>query len=499
MKSNRLLYNLPLRLAHFAGAILIVFLGLTGIRLAWFEKADLPLVLIDLIDDFAPAGPVMNYHLKAGHWLLLLGLFYLAYLFLSGDFRRYFSRSGAARYSLFRRLLYLLIIMTTAGSVLSGLLLYAGLFDPALILNIHRVSTCVLGVAVVIHLLTALFPLSRLNSILFGRKGLTNFRTTAFLMAVVIAALLGIGIQQNLDRSPILICSLQNRSVMIDGRESDIEWMGVNQITVPMWGGANFEGGATEVKIRSFHDRQLIYFLLQWDDPDRSYNRFLKKTGGGWVDVVSGNPGPAGETRYWEDQLALSFHKNPDGCLGSCHAGKGTSPWRHYTNGDTADVWFWKSVSSNPASQAQDGWWDATVDSSTGGMHYDNRAGGGDHSNLNFQWNQPYFFPRYHRNQSWIDIMANMHLPYEVRADSFAIGSKTPGVIVGPLVGDIADVRARARWQGGRWTLEIARFMTTGSKVDIVMKGELYLGIAPFSNARKDHAYHLRPIHLIIE
>jgi hypothetical protein len=67
------------------------------------------------------------------------------------------------------------------------------------------------------------------------------------------------------------------------------------------------------------------------------------------------------------------------------------------------------------------------------------------------------------------------------------------------MIGDAADVRARGRWRGGTWTLEIARRRATGSASDLIFRDELYLGVAVFDNAEKQHAYHVRPVRLVVE
>ena len=74
-----------------------------------------------------------------------------------------------------------------------------------------------------------------------------------------------------------------------------------------------------------------------------------------------------------------------------------------------------------------------------------------------------------------------------------------PAVLVAPSVGDRGDVKARGFWRNGEWTVEFARRLSTGSPFDIAFRGELYLGVAPFDNAESKHAYHLKPIRLVIE
>lgn len=296
-----------------------------------------------------------------------------------------------------------------------------------------------------------------------------------------------------------LISKIQNRRVFVDGRVSDIEWMGVDEISVAVQGGANQAGQKTVVRVKSFNNGKLIYFLLRWKDETRSLNRHLRKTKGGWIEIKSDKWSSYGETVFSEDQMALSFHKSTNGCLKSCHIDSEVSAGRHYTDGDTVDVWFWKAVSSNVAREAVDGWWGELTDDISGGVHVDNRAGGGAQSNLNEEWQEPYFLPKYYFVKSVIKILSNTYIPYSVEADKFPVGKEIPAVAVSPSIGDVSDVRAVGTFRGGEWTVEISRRLTTGSPFDLPLRDTLYMGIAIFDNAQKHHAYHLKPVQLIIE
>ena len=55
------------------------------------------------------------------------------------------------------------------------------------------------------------------------------------------------------------------------------------------------------------------------------------------------------------------------------------------------------------------------------------------------------------------------------------------------------------KWDGGKWTIEIARKLVTGSKTDVNF-GDLAkpygFGIAFFDNAQVRHAFIQEPLHL---
>ena len=83
--------------------------------------------------------------------------------------------------------------------------------------------------------------------------------------------------------------------------------------------------------------------------------------------------------------------------------------------------------------------------------------------------------------------------------EGLPLGSRVPAVLVAPAAGDRGDVMAEGRWHNGVWTVEFARKLGTGSAYDVRFNGTLSLGIAPFDNAASKHAYHLKPIRLVIE
>ncbi len=82
---------------------------------------------------------------------------------------------------------------------------------------------------------------------------------------------------------------------------------------------------------------------------------------------------------------------------------------------------------------------------------------------------------------------------------AFSIGAHIPSPLSAQAMGDRGVVQARGRWYNGEWTVELARRISTGSSFDAAFRGEWYLGIAPFHNSVCKHAYHLKPIKLVIE
>lgn len=80
------------------------------------------------------------------------------------------------------------------------------------------------------------------------------------------------------------------------------------------------------------------------------------------------------------------------------------------------------------------------------------------------------------------------------------MGTIIPGVIIaGEFAGDRADVRCAARWASGRWALEVARRLDTGSEYDVPIKTGIFMRVAAFDHSQIRHTRHVRPIRLEVE
>lgn len=504
VKAATLTYSLGVRLAHFLAIIVMLLLSVTGVRLAWFEGGFFSPEVNSLVDSLAPAGRTHSAHFALGMTFAAIGVFYLIYLLLSKEAPRLLALFLDRQYSFKKKFLYLLTLVVGLISFLSGVTLYCGLYDGpdgyTFMKYVHYYCFVFFLGFMVVHVIEVVISgRSKLNSIFFAGLHRGFFNAKVFGVSVLAALAAGIGAYMMIKIPATLVCREQNRYIVVDGREFDIEWMGADSLVVQTAGGMNFEGGASEVTIKAFHNGPYIYFLVKWTDYTRSYNRHLVKTKGGWVEQVSEYVDIFGESIYSEDKMALSFHKSHKGCLATCHVRAPDKMGLHHSGGDTVDVWQWMAVSTNPASEADDGWWGAYEDAIISGRHHDNIASGGSRSNLNEGWQQPYFLPQHLAMRDWIWIDSRDYVAYHPEIDSFAVGARVPAVLVAPAVGDRGDVKARGTWRNGVWTVEFARRLTTGSPFDAVFRGELYLGIAPFDNADSKHAYHLRPIRLVVE
>src|SRR5262249_39284602 len=92
-------------------------------------------------------------------------------------------------------------------------------------------------------------------------------------------------------------------------------------------------------------------------------------------------------------------------------------------------------------------------------------------------------------------------LPFAPELDAAMPGGTViPGVILsGGLSGDRADIRCAGRWASGRWSLEVARRLDTGSANDVAIESGVFMRVAAFDHSQIRHTRHVRPIRLEVE
>jgi thiosulfate reductase cytochrome b subunit len=328
---------------------------------------------------------------------------------------------------------------------------------------------------------------------------------------------------------------------VLDGDPSDGAWDRARAVTIRTVKGVNHGRGQVDVLVKALHDRKRVYFQFQWDDPDVSSKRWpLMKTEGGWK-VLQTAFEAADENVYYEDKLAMYITDVPNGsCAETCHLGVGPYSARgqkhglHYTRGEVGDLWHWKSVRTNPmgAATGQPGFIDdqhfrgpdpVPADLTTrytGGYYADPGRGGYDY---NFQKVDPYkplaqtyvlplFLPRANGIAPNADPATSEHgvtwwierasaIPYTKAADTYPVGTLIPNVVIDAPEGDRADVRARAAWRQGRWTLEAHRILDTKSPYDIAfaLGKPVYITIATYNRTETRHSEHIRPVRVVLE
>lgn len=284
---------------------------------------------------------------------------------------------------------------------------------------------------------------------------------------------------------------------------------------------SNGYGGMKEttVKIKSLYDDEYIYFYLQYADPTQSYARFPweKQADGSWKQLEN-KDSTGHENTYYEDKLGIyweiktrGFKKK--GCAVSCHMTENGmnngiedfSAGRKYTNkqGETIDMWHWKSVRTGPLGMIDDQFVDHTKDpkqNKNWGRKGDVKLGGGYKNNHNGNKTGPAYMnsPYSEANKYWVLPRTKTKF-----VDTFKTGDIVPGIEISPFKGPRADIHAKGVWKDGLWTLEIKRaLVTTGEKADVQdvqfrdLGGAYYFGLAVFDNTQINHLYHKGSIEL---
>jgi hypothetical protein len=288
----------------------------------------------------------------------------------------------------------------------------------------------------------------------------------------------------------------------VDG-EIDPVWEETTPITIQVAGGANM--GKTEVTLKSLYTDDTIFFLAQWADPTKSLERFPweKQPDGSWKQLQTKKK-EHDENTYYEDKLSFIWNIddsikgfNQNGCFVTCHAGEaGKAYGNKYTAdpGEMGDIWHWKSVRTNPVNQVDDQYLDSTrydpEKSPEAGRHGDPKEGGGYKSNVNEAGDAPAFTsPTQPAPPYW--ILDDEKQPFK---DTYNPGDKIAGIIVSPFVGDRGDIVGKGVYKDGKWTVEIARKLVTGSKYDVQFSDtakKYYFGVAVFDNAQVRHAFSM--------
>ena len=335
----------------------------------------------------------------------------------------------------------------------------------------------------------------------------------------------------------------------IDGETSDPIWRRIAPIYVVTEQGGNFDGkGETTVAIRAVHDGEWSYFLFVWDDPTRSLKQLpLMKAENGWHLLHDGYD-VGDERSYNEDKFSVLLTKLDVVLAGdrTFHAGSASVPGTpptlsgrglHYTmeEGVFVDVWQWKATSTGPAGFMDDDHFgppekptDAQFDGKApyrggftpdpGTASYMDNFG----PRLPQAYDQaiiprrlPKDFKAMMAALGQIDLDPNHgesdgarwymteeeSVPYSKGIDAeIPVGTIIPGVIMsGAFSGDRADVRCAARWAAGRWALEVARRLDTGSRYDTPISTGTFMRVAAFDHSQIRHTRHVRPIRLELE
>ncbi|MBI5322037.1 ethylbenzene dehydrogenase-related protein [Bradyrhizobium sp.] len=334
---------------------------------------------------------------------------------------------------------------------------------------------------------------------------------------------------------------------LVDGDASDRVWRNIHPFTLVTHHGDNFDGrGEARIDIRAVHDGVWAYFMFTWDDPTRSLKHLpLIKEADGWHLLHNGFEN-GDERDFSEDKFSVlftradvtiagdrTFHASPQPLADrpATMTGRGL----HYAaeGVGAVDVWLWKATSGGAAGWMDDGHFGPPLPPTPqqashaapykGGYAPDpGTAGYSDNFVANAAADRTIVPRRLPRDVvAMKEAMGELHLDpdqgessgsrwFMTEAESLAyspeldsrmpVGTVVPGVILsGEFSGDRADIRCAARWASGRWSLEVARRLDTGSPFDVPVESGVFMRVAAFDHTQIRHTRHVRPIRLEIE
>ncbi len=278
---------------------------------------------------------------------------------------------------------------------------------------------------------------------------------------------------------------------VVDGR-ADPVWQAAPAARITLGEGSQ---GSVEVTLRAVHTETRIYLLFEWPDRTESLGRAWEYGPAGWK---------AG--RGLEDRLNIawsiagSVRDFPSqGCQGLCHKTEGVM--RTSAAGERIDLWYWMAQRTNPVGVADN--WVMTheagvVDGQKTGRRPDVPAGAPFESN----WNEAAGRPRLtFRPGSKAGPVLRRTEAVEIQATArFRPGDRLPREVLAPPSGPRARIEARGLWQRGRWTVELARDLETGSPDDVQLSGAgpFPLAVSIHDDAQKDeHAQMGRDVLLL--
>lgn len=331
------------------------------------------------------------------------------------------------------------------------------------------------------------------------------------LLAASLALAFGAGAAQN-----VLTAVKAGAAPKLDGVANDAVWASAPEIKVAMRGGKNLPDGKTNATLKAAYTGDTLYILVQYDDPTNSLRRapYQKQANGTWIKLKDPADKGGDNNLYYEDKLAFiwniggsikAFGKT--GCFEMCHDNEPPKPYGNkYTEtaGELGDIWHLKSVRGGLSlGQIDNQYVDHTrydKDKAEGaGRHSDKKTGGG-YANMNLVNGKPEFMNKDGKAANkggtyWLNVADKA--PFD--DSKFVAGDEVASILVEKFQGERGVIDVGGKWEGGKYTFEIARPLKTTSKYDVQfdkLDGAYEFGVAVFDNAQVRHAYHRGPLVL---
>ena len=297
---------------------------------------------------------------------------------------------------------------------------------------------------------------------------------------------------------------------------ADPAWAKAKALSVPLAGGTNFKGGSSTATLKAVYSGDMLYMLLQYDDPTQSVRRspYQKQADGKWIKLKDPEDKGGDNNKVYEDKFALIWNINnsikgfnEQGCMVACHAGEAGKPYGNkYTaaEGETGDIWHMKSIRTGSIGQTDDQFLDSTRfdkdKAPEAGRKSDPKAAGG-YTDIKLLDGKPEFMskraiPAKKKGGTYY-LKEQDKVPFD--DSKFKVGDEVASIMVAPFTGDRGEIATNINWKSGKWTAVMSRKLVTGSKFDVQfdnLDGTYAFGLAAFDNAQVRHAIHMGALKL---
>jgi len=297
---------------------------------------------------------------------------------------------------------------------------------------------------------------------------------------------------------------------------ADPAWAKASELKFGISGGRNFDGGKSNVALKAVYTSDMLYLLLQYDDPTQSVRRspFVKQADGSWKKLSDPDDKGGDNNLYYEDKFALIWSidnsiKGFDqyGCMATCHVGEPGKPYGNkYTAsaGELGDIWHMKSVRGGYIGQVDNQYVDDTRfdkdKAPEAGRKSDPNTGGG-YADIKLVNGKPEFMNKDGKaaNKGGLYYLKSEDkVPFD--DSKFAAGDEVSSILVAKFTGDRGVIDLAMDYKGGKYTFVIARKLVTSSKFDVQFKdlnAKYPFGFAAFDNAQVRHAFNSGAINLV--
>jgi len=297
---------------------------------------------------------------------------------------------------------------------------------------------------------------------------------------------------------------------------ADPAWAKASELKFGISGGRNFDGGKSNVALKAVYTSDMLYLLLQYDDPTQSVRRspFVKQADGSWKKLSDPDDKGGDNNLYYEDKFALIWSidnsiKGFDqyGCMATCHVGEPGKPYGNkYTAsaGELGDIWHMKSVRGGYIGQVDNQYVDDTRfdkdKAPEAGRKSDPNTGGG-YADIKLVNGKPELMNKDGKaaNKGGLYYLKSEDkVPFD--DSKFVAGDEVASILVAKFTGDRGVIDLAMDYKGGKYTFVIARKLVTSSKFDVQFKdlnAKYPFGFAAFDNAQVRHATADEPSFLV--